>query len=630
MKMSDWQSWVEKLEKAGEDEVDDLVDELAARLLGSPADRSATAVAIKALAAARSDLTFRSAVTTLAYLAPDDDAQAVEHLEHVFDARRGNAFLAPSLLSALGILGLRSPLARAGTIRYLLQLKANDPRPLLVAGQKVIGLLCDREDSPALRAKLFALAESDDTAVRAEGLQQIALLRLADALLADSNTGLVASLAAARGAFEAAERSEEIRPDATLFRLLIDAVLQFEDLDRNREAAAVRIEELARQLRDMGGRLVEQIFRMDRSPAGSQVANRCAVIGSALESAAGEVAQATRWTNFDRSVVRLAECYGEIRYRPEVLIGNEQRAVALSNVADRVLKPRLGPVLARKVGRESFEQVILNYEAEYGGDEVLAGLRALQQAALEAERTEGYRLSEETVGLLSAMAARVRCTPEELVSRFNLNIAKNDGDGLAVRAELLLPPGKGGMKMTLPTIGIIVALPEEFDAVRLMIMNERRHRVEGPGGSREYLLGDIPSTRKGIHQVVIAQTAAMGNNSAALRASKLLMDFDGIDGIIMCGIAGGVPNPTSPPDHVRLGDIVVSDRMGVVQYDLGKEKEKKFEHRHLPRAPRSRLLEAAQMLEQDRLTGKRPWDDYLRWTGSAVHYRPRRIDRCGT
>jgi hypothetical protein len=28
-------------------------------------------------------------------------------------------------------------------------------------------------------------------------------------------------------------------------------------------------------------------------------------------------------------------------------------------------------------------------------------------------------------------------------------------------------------------------------------------------------------------------------------------------------------NPNKPPEHVRLGDIVVSNREGVVQYDFG-------------------------------------------------------------
>ncbi len=162
------------------------------------------------------------------------------------------------------------------------------------------------------------------------------------------------------------------------------------------------------------------------------------------------------------------------------------------------------------------------------------------------------------------------------------------------------------------TIGIIVALPEEFDAVRAMIDNEQRYRAAGPGGGREYLLGDIPSVRNGIHRVVIAQATDMGNTSAGSRASKMVTEFDGLEHIIMCGIAGGVPNPKEPQEHVRLGDIVVSNRKGVIQYDFGKQKGKVFEERFAPRPPSASLLEAVQSLEQDKLAGQRPWEAHLR------------------
>ena len=39
----------------------------------------------------------------------------------------------------------------------------------------------------------------------------------------------------------------------------------------------------------------------------------------------------------------------------------------------------------------------------------------------------------------------------------------------------------------------------------------------------------------------------------------------------MVGIAGGIPYPEKPSEHVRLGDIVVSDQRGVIQYDFDKE-----------------------------------------------------------
>lgn len=611
--MADWQDWAGRLESATDVDVDNVVDELAALILASPPDPSATAVATRALASARSDLSVRSAAMALAYTASADDVEAVESLERAFEAQRQNAFQAPSLLGTLSLFGLRNAAARVGATRYLLRLRTEDPRPLLVEGLKAIGLLCDKENDPALRTKLSALAGSDDIAVRAEARQQIAMLKLADALLADSHKNLTASLAAARAAFEVAEESEESRPDASLFRLMIDAILQFEDIEFKREVAAERVGRLASELREMGGRYAEQIFRMDRSPAASQIAHRCEIVASALEAAAKEVANAARWTNFDRSVVRLAECFSAVRYRSAALPGYERTGEAIAGIADRVVKLRLGPVLARKVGRESFEEVIRNYEVGGSLPEVLGGLRELQRVALEVERSGAHSLSEGSIGTIRAMAEAVGWTPEELIRQLSVTIEQDDRDGLAAYAKLLSsPPSKRRMKMSLPTIGIIVALPEEFDAMRALISNENRYRAPGPGGGREYLLGDILSVRKGIHQVVIAQTMDMGNTSAASRASKMLMDFDELDAIIMCGIAGGVPNPADPQEHVRLGDIVVSNRKGVVQYDFGKQKGRVFEERHAPRPPSARLLEAVQMLEQDKLTGQRPWDAHLR------------------
>jgi nucleoside phosphorylase len=41
----------------------------------------------------------------------------------------------------------------------------------------------------------------------------------------------------------------------------------------------------------------------------------------------------------------------------------------------------------------------------------------------------------------------------------------------------------------------------------------------------------------------------------------------------MCGIARAVPHPEKPEDHVRLGDIVVSSGLGVIQYDRGKQRD---------------------------------------------------------
>ena len=80
----------------------------------------------------------------------------------------------------------------------------------------------------------------------------------------------------------------------------------------------------------------------------------------------------------------------------------------------------------------------------------------------------------------------------------------------------------------------------------------------------------------------------------------------------MCGIAGGVPRPNDTENDIRLGDIVVSNRNGVVQYDLVKEQpDGSTEHRNPPRPPGAELLEAVRFLTAEEILNHRPWERYL-------------------
>ena len=161
-----------------------------------------------------------------------------------------------------------------------------------------------------------------------------------------------------------------------------------------------------------------------------------------------------------------------------------------------------------------------------------------------------------------------------------------------------------------PTIGIITALPKEFTAMKILLENTASFKVSGRGAGRRYCLGKIPSNDSEYHYVVLA-LADMGNNIAALRASLLLEHFPNVTSIIMTGIAGGVPHPKKTDEHVRLGDIVVSDHRGVVQYDLISDKITEKEHKFPPRPPSSSLLEAVRLLEASEIEGKRPWLKYI-------------------
>jgi nucleoside phosphorylase len=161
-------------------------------------------------------------------------------------------------------------------------------------------------------------------------------------------------------------------------------------------------------------------------------------------------------------------------------------------------------------------------------------------------------------------------------------------------------------------IGVVTALEKEYVAVDAMLNDAADHVIEGVGAGRRYRIGKIPSAAGGQHTVVLALTD-IGNNMAALRTSLMLQHFPHIRSIVMVGIAGGVPNPINPDEHVRLGDVVVSDRGGVVQYDFDKEDydsakdEPRITYRNPPRPPSAILLEAVRLMQAAQLRGERTW-----------------------
>lgn len=169
-----------------------------------------------------------------------------------------------------------------------------------------------------------------------------------------------------------------------------------------------------------------------------------------------------------------------------------------------------------------------------------------------------------------------------------------------------------------PTIGIITALPKEYAAVDVLLENSRDYVVPGPGAGRRYRLGTVSVANSGQHSLVLS-LADIGNNIAAARATLLLEHFPSITSIIMVGIAGGVPHPKKRDEHVRLGDIVVSDQGGVIQYDFDKEEIDITIHRHPPRPPSATLLEGVRLLQVVELKGERPWLKFIEKACSLLY-----------
>ena len=162
-----------------------------------------------------------------------------------------------------------------------------------------------------------------------------------------------------------------------------------------------------------------------------------------------------------------------------------------------------------------------------------------------------------------------------------------------------------GRNMTY-TIGIITALEKEYAAVKALLKDCKAEKKQGHGAGRSYVGGKIASISGGEHNVVLA-LADMGNNVAATRATLLLSHFPTIETVLMVGIAGGVPSPKKLEDHVRLGDVVISNKKGVVQYDMVKLQE----IRACPIPPSAEMIESVRLLGADALLGKQPWNSYI-------------------
>jgi nucleoside phosphorylase len=161
------------------------------------------------------------------------------------------------------------------------------------------------------------------------------------------------------------------------------------------------------------------------------------------------------------------------------------------------------------------------------------------------------------------------------------------------------------------TIGVLTALEEEYAACK-GILDPDKNGIElekrATSGTLTCWLCSIPARFGGTHIVAITRTTGMGNTASAIAANILFQHCEAIQFLIMCGIAGAVPNSSNHEQHVRLGDIVVSGSPGIVQYDFGKLRDARrvnndlfsgFEFRLQPRPPCPKLLAAVGRMHSD-------------------------------
>ncbi|MGD0567057.1 MAG: hypothetical protein ABSA78_01530 [Candidatus Sulfotelmatobacter sp.] len=157
---------------------------------------------------------------------------------------------------------------------------------------------------------------------------------------------------------------------------------------------------------------------------------------------------------------------------------------------------------------------------------------------------------------------------------------------------------------------VVTALPKEFAAMLAMLDDARPITVSGD--PNDYAFGRVPAVDgTGNHHVVVALQKKPANNSASAVASHLSHSFPHLEHVLMVGIAGGIPHATDPDKHVRLGDVVVSDQNGVVQYDHLKLESHQILMRSAAAPPAAALIGKVRVLEAARIAGKYPWEQHI-------------------
>jgi nucleoside phosphorylase len=244
-----------------------------------------------------------------------------------------------------------------------------------------------------------------------------------------------------------------------------------------------------------------------------------------------------------------------------------------------------------------------------------------------AERLESLGLLDLIETIDSRTMFRLRCSAEwDAVAAAILNGAtaskeiREQAEALRRRlAEETQRPAKAKttepLQIMLPfsdpsqvTVGIVTALAVEFVAMEAVLNGA--HPFAAKGDPNRYVVGSVPASSS-VHNVALMQLARMRNDSAASGATNILRTFPNIDLLIMTGIALALPNPARPDKHVRLGDIIVSDRKGIIQIDHLAIDPSGTENRSNLPPPSASATHALNTLDQLAEKGERPWLAHL-------------------
>ncbi|MER2536064.1 MAG: hypothetical protein ABTQ31_12960 [Rhizobiaceae bacterium] len=159
---------------------------------------------------------------------------------------------------------------------------------------------------------------------------------------------------------------------------------------------------------------------------------------------------------------------------------------------------------------------------------------------------------------------------------------------------------------------VLIVATKDCEAAAVRAVCDRYGAPVGPPNDPNiYRVGTFLNGAENTPRNVLMVTSGMGNQAAGAVTVQALNSFPGIKHILLAGIAGGCPNPAKPVEHVRLGDIVVADHRGIVQYDNVKTTATAVQYRSYPQKPAARMLQAAADLDAEAELGRRPWEAWI-------------------
>lgn len=159
---------------------------------------------------------------------------------------------------------------------------------------------------------------------------------------------------------------------------------------------------------------------------------------------------------------------------------------------------------------------------------------------------------------------------------------------------------------------VLIVATKDCEAAAVWAVCDRYGGPVGPANDPNiYRIGTFLTGSEKTPRNVLMVTSGMGNQAAGVVTAQALNSFPGIEYILLVGIAGGCPNPAKPAEHVRLGDIVVADHRGIVQYDNVKKTATAVQYRGHPQKPAARMLQAASALDTEAALGKRIWESWI-------------------